>query len=184
MENHQTADLINVYLSLTNKMIDIQRNRAQTIEKIAISWETQFSPVSSDLKRIIGYIIPELFDNIQQHSQATAVEILHRKDDKYLAFLVIDNGITIPTSLKAGISEAVKGKSSKKDQGRGFGLPSILSLISNLDGQLIIISGNDIFSYNENQDCLNRDNFQGTIVGINLPLTLKCNSKLFYKLIG
>lgn len=184
MNNHQPADLINIYLSLTHKMIDIQRNRAQTIEKIAISWEAQFGPLSTDLKRILGYIIPELFDNIQQHSQATAVEIFHKKDDKYLAFLVVDNGVTIPKSLKAGISEAIKGKSSKKDQGRGFGLPSILSLTSNLDGQLIIISGNDIFTYNENKDCLDHDNFQGTIVGVNFPLTLKCDSKLFYKLIG
>ena len=64
MSNHEVANLINSYLSLTRKMIDIQQNRAQTIEKVAIAWESQFGPVSGDLQRILGYIIPELFDNI------------------------------------------------------------------------------------------------------------------------
>jgi hypothetical protein len=101
----------------------------------------------------IKYIISELVDNIEQHSDFTTASIMAQYYPKknMVDIGVIDNGITIPYLLEinnlGGIDDcnrilsAINGISTKKEIGRGYGLSSSTKItIDGLDGECYIVS--------------------------------------------
>ncbi len=108
-------------------------------------------------KNAFGYVVSELISNVYEHSKFKVAYIMAQKYQnlEFLELCVVDNGISIPESLrKAGyefntdekaIGEAVlHGTSSKKSpEGRGYGLRTIVKLlVKGLGGYGIIVSGN------------------------------------------
>jgi len=122
--------------------------------------ETKF-----DIKNInvIGYIIGELYNNIQEHSKSTNnYVILQHYQNLGLEISVYDNGIGISGSFKNhsrpfendlnAIEQAISGVSTKNsgiDQATsGTGLISIKNIIKrNKEDEFIIISNKGIYHY-------------------------------------
>ncbi len=101
----------------------------------------------------INYLLAELSDNIEQHSQFTQASIMtqYYSDKKYIDVGIFDNGITIPTLFEKkglkfsddcdAIKKAIEGVSTKEEQGRGFGLKTSKNLVlEGLNGEMYIIS--------------------------------------------
>ena len=101
----------------------------------------------------VNYLLGELSDNIEQHSQFTHASIMtqYYNNKRYLDIGLFDNGITIPGLFeKKGLSfkddcealkKAIEGVSTKEEQGRGFGLRTSKSLVlEGLNGEMYIFS--------------------------------------------
>jgi hypothetical protein len=128
----------------------------------------------------IKYIISELCDNIDQHASATQAAVIAQKygAKSIIAIGVVDNGISIPGSFTANgipfdndadaIRKAVSGVSTKKETGRGYGLPSSLKIVTEgLGGSVLICSGRGALVTGTDADklyILENDVFNGTVV--------------------
>ncbi len=101
----------------------------------------------------VNYLLAELSDNIEQHSQFTQASIMtqYYSDKKYIDVGIFDNGITIPTVFEKkgvqfsddcdAIKKALEGESTKEEQGRGFGLRTSKKLVlEGLDGEMYVLS--------------------------------------------
>lgn len=102
------------------------------------------------------YVIGELMDNIYQHSEFTYASVMAQKYGKkgFIELCFFDNGITIPGSFakhgkaypKDGhakaIYDAISGKSTEADVGRGFGLSTNVDMFRDIGGEVLIVSGN------------------------------------------
>ena len=101
----------------------------------------------------VNYLLAELSDNIEQHSQFTQASIMtqYYSDKKYIDVGIFDNGITIPTVFEKkgvqfsddcdAIKKALEGVSTKEEQGRGFGLRTSKKLVlEGLDGEMYVLS--------------------------------------------
>lgn len=106
-----------------------------------------------NLCNTIFYLLGELADNIDQHSHFSHASIIanYDKNKKEIYICVFDNGLTIPGSFEArsvsfkddsdAVKQALEGKSTKKEGGRGTGLRSSKNLVENgLNGDFFIIS--------------------------------------------
>jgi hypothetical protein len=109
----------------------------------------------------INFILSELADNIKEHSEYTHGSLMAQYFPKkdIIDIGVIDNGISIPVVFKRNgiifdndciaILSALKGKSTKKEGNRGFGLPTTDKIITGaLNGAFYIIS-NKGFIYSD-----------------------------------
>ncbi|MFH1310791.1 MAG: ATP-binding protein [Nanoarchaeota archaeon] len=101
----------------------------------------------------VNYLLAELSDNIEQHSQFTQASIMtqYYSDKKYIDVGIFDNGITIPSLFEKkgvqflddcdAIKKAIEGVSTKEEQGRGFGLRTSKNLVlEGLNGEMYILS--------------------------------------------
>ena len=101
----------------------------------------------------INYLLAELSDNIEQHSQFTQASIMtqYYPDKKYIDVGIFDNGISIPALFEKkglkfsddcdAIKKAIEGVSTKEEQGRGFGLRTSKNLVlEGLNGEMYILS--------------------------------------------
>ena len=101
----------------------------------------------------IPYVLGELTDNIEQHSNYSNAFIFLKYDsEKEIAEICIfDDGLTIPSVFKKSnlyflkdsdaIKMALRGKTTKKeDISRGFGLKTTKSIVEALNGKMQIIS--------------------------------------------
>ncbi|WP_461435770.1 hypothetical protein [Methanosphaera sp.] len=120
--------------------------------------------------------------NIKDHSKFNNAYILAKKqEDNIIDLSFLDYVITLPFTLQQHkednltIYDATKGLSSKKEEGRGFGLPSTIKIISSMiQGELIIASRNAIYykTYqNELSDNLNSSLVNGTLVSMRFDCT-------------
>ncbi len=129
------------------------------------------SSKSGDIQTPIKYVIGELIANIDEHSKCNDSIFMAQNYSK-LKFLeggFFDNGITIPGSfrdaglLKEGIkdSECIKqattGTSTKKDGGRGHGLPSTIKILKAMNGDVFIVSGRGALYLNGTDKYVNED---------------------------
>lgn len=124
-----------------------------------------------------------MLSNIKDHSKFNNAYILAKKqEDNIIDLSFSDDGITLPFTLQQHkednltIYDATKGLSSKKEEGRGFGLPSTIKIISSMiQGELIIASRNAIYykTYqNELSDNLNSSLVNGTLVSMRFDCKL------------
>ncbi|MDP3026339.1 MAG: hypothetical protein Q8N63_01425 [Nanoarchaeota archaeon] len=101
----------------------------------------------------VNYLLAELSDNIEQHSQFTQASIMtqYYPTKKYLDVGLFDNGITIPSLFEKknisfkddcdAIKKAIEGVSTKDEEGRGFGLRTSKNLVlEGLNGEMHIFS--------------------------------------------
>ena len=97
----------------------------------------------------LGWIansISEMVDNIQQHAKVSSAYILAQfyPGKKFLDICILDTGISIPGSYEAhgvefetdgeAIKKALSGVSTRREGGRGKGLPTTMEAVSNLFG--------------------------------------------------
>ena len=112
----------------------------------------------SHLQNPILYILGELSDNINQHSQYTKgfIFLNYDKNSKEAWLMIYDNGISIPGGFKKNqiffsddsqaIEMAMKGRSTKKEEGRGFGLSTSRKLVEKgFNGNFAVFSGEGIY---------------------------------------
>jgi len=120
------------------------------MEKIFEELKAKFP---KNLYNIIFYLLGELADNIDQHSNFSCASIMadYDKNKKEINICIFDDGITIPGAFEAksiltkddidAIKQALEGKSTKKEEGRGTGLRSSKNLVEKgLNGDFYIIS--------------------------------------------
>jgi len=99
------------------------------------------------------YVAAELMDNIYQHSGFTNALVMAQLFPKknFLEVCFFDNGISIPANMEAhgmafetdveAINHAIRGLSTKPEEGRGRGLGNSLKLItSGMKGEALIVS--------------------------------------------
>ncbi|MBX6379516.1 MAG: ATP-binding protein [Thermoflavifilum aggregans] len=143
-------------------------------------------------QNLYSYLIYEMVDNIVEHAQVEAGWLFaqYYKQKAYLDLCILDTGVTILGSYQrfgvTGIykhSDAIRkaieeGCSTKLESGRGHGLSDSFRKIKQLQGDLILISGDGLLHNN----FLYLDlpaSWQGTIVFFRIPMQQKFD---FYKL--
>ncbi|WP_337860401.1 ATP-binding protein [Ferroplasma sp.] len=135
----------------------------------------------SNAKNLTGYMIGELFDNIEQHSGSSNNYLILQYYDKLgLEISIYDDGIGIPGDFKIHgirkkddsecLEEAISGISTKGEE-RGYGLNTINNIISSNKGvEFIIISGQGIYHYLNNSKSIynveEKYKFNGTLISI------------------
>lgn len=134
----------------------------EVIEKVNDKYQTLLSslfinqPYQTDLTQALGIFLGEMIDNVEEHSQAHELWILSQYWQRLgeLEICLLDDGIGFYNSYKSAnitvkdhleaIDKAVKGISTKKIEGQGYGINRSIYLIteSSLNGEFLIISGN------------------------------------------
>lgn len=129
-------------------------NKENINEKINILVESMGEKIPEEFGDSIPYLLAELTDNIEQHSQFTHASIMAQYFPKknYVDIGILDNGLSIPRVFEKNkisfsedyeaIDKALKGTTTKKEEGlRGYGLQSSKKIVRDLiDGELHIIS--------------------------------------------
>lgn len=102
------------------------------------------------------YILSELIDNIYEHAHARRAYVMAQcyPSRGLMEATFMDDGVTIPGSLKAGtgkaypagrafvaIFDALRGKSAKPGGERGYGLRTSVRVVNELGGEALIVSG-------------------------------------------
>lgn len=172
------------------------------VEKEALNL---FREISSKLPSSFGsntlpYILSELSDNIDQHSEFTFASLMAQfyPQKEYMDLAVLDNGVSIPLNFEKNdkkfesdsdaIIKAVSGDiSTKKNEGlRGYGLKSCKNLsLKGFKGELHLISRRGAIFLKSGvspkfYDFENKT-LEGTLIYFRLPTPKK--EILFYKLI-
>ena len=146
--------------------------------------------INKDNVTPLKFIFHELIANIYDHSKFENAYVMGKKDSDFYEFAFLDDGITIPSSLKKlnypikndcdAIIKAINGLSSKNDLGyieRGTGLNNTINIVtSGGDGEVLIVSGcalvhittENIIVREIPQDCIN-----GTLVSLRMNLNSK-----------
>lgn len=129
----------------------------------------------------INYLLAELSDNIEQHSEFTQASIItqYYPDKKYIDIGIFDNGITIPALFEKkgikftddcdAIKKAIEGMSTKEESGRGFGLKTSKKLVlEGLNGKMHILSRKGALTLNpkdkEESEKLMKKGLKGTLI--------------------
>jgi hypothetical protein len=101
------------------------------------------------------YVVGELVDNIYQHSLFDYAYIMAQRYParRFVELCFYDDGIGIPGSFQlAGkrcsranhyraIYDAMRGVSTKPEEGRGYGLSSNVEMFRDVGGEVLIVSG-------------------------------------------
>lgn len=143
----------------------------------------------------IANAISEMVDNIQQHAKVNTAYILAQfyPGKKFLDICILDTGISIPGSYEAhniefksdgeAVMKALSGVSTRKEGGRGKGLPTTMEAVSNLfGGEAVVMSrkGVAIVGSKMKIDILESSiGWQGTLLLLRIPVQKKSLPKLF-----
>ena len=136
------------------------------------------------------YLVGELVTNIYEHSQFRHAYVMAQRYPckGFVEICFFDDGNTIPGSLSSAglnfssdvesISMAVNGLSSKKTEGRGYGLQSNVRICSEgLKANICLVSRSGVLHIDENGPKVYnlRDEYKlpGTIISIRLPYPAK-----------
>jgi hypothetical protein len=168
------------------------------IYKIAFSGKfEERTAVQNDIKYIFGEVVA----NIDEHSKCSKsfFTAQHYMNKGFFEAAFLDNGITIPGTFKQKgilkdlkdveyIKKATEGISTKEGGGRGHGLPSICKIIKDMNGDILIVSGNGALYINGTDKYLKEDmvyslsdslKLGGTLVSLRLHMPI--NPVDFYK---
>ncbi len=140
----------------------------------------------------IHYILGELADNMDEHSNFTFASIMaqYYPQKEYLDIAVLDNGITIPYNFEknkinfSNDSEAIKKAlygevtTKKKEKMRGFGLKSCKDIsLEEIKGEIHIVSRKGVIILKDNQKLHFHDfddiPLEGTFLYFRLPTPKK-----------
>ena len=139
----------------------------------------------------VSYLLGELTDNIEQHSQFTHASIMAQyfSQKKYIDIGILDNGLTIPgvfENNKISFSEdsdailkAISGTTTKKEDGtRGFGLHSTKQIVRDLcNGELHLISRKGALIFEPNLLAKKYNFIQNPLKGTLIYIRIKTPSK-------
>jgi len=142
------------YIPINHIQRDSQNNTGQMNKEANDLLNKIRSKIPINFGQSIIYIIGELADNIDQHSNFSFASVMaqYYPNKNYLDICFIDNGMTIPwvfevnrisfNSDSDAINQALQGKvSTKKDEGlRAFGLKSCKKLVEETNGEIHIVS--------------------------------------------
>lgn len=158
--------------------IDRTKNIEEEINKLLKEIEKE---IPETFGSSIPYIIGELVDNIEQHSNYSNAFIFLRYDteEKQLEIGVFDDGLTIPLVFEKNdiqfskdseaIKMALEGTTTKKeDITRGFGLITTSSIVKALNSNMQIISRKGILDMQNSKIDINdfEKEFSGTLIYI------------------
>ena len=153
--------------------------------------ESMANKIPKEFGDSIPYLLAELTDNIEQHSQFTHASIMAQyfPKKKYVDIGILDNGLSIPKVFEENkisfsqdndaIDKALKGTTTKEEEGlRGYGLSSSKKIIRDLiNGILYIISRKgvkifepDLFSKSYE---LGKNSLKGTLIYMRLNVPPK-----------
>lgn len=145
------------------------------------------------------FVFHELISNIYDHSKFENAYVMGKKDGKFYEFGFLDDGITIPTSLKKlkspikddcdAIIQAINGLSSKNELGyieRGTGLNNTINIVtSRSNGEVLIVSGCALIHISNNDNItarkIPRDCVNGTLVSLRMNLDSKIDIYKYLK---
>lgn len=131
----------------------------------------------------VSFGLTEMINNVFEHSQAREAWILAQwyPNKKFIDLCIVDTGITILGAYKKysfainndieAISSAVRGKSTKPEKTRGFGLGPTSRIVTELfDGTFMIVSGFAAFQRNGKSAKLYqlREPWQGTAIAMRM----------------
>lgn len=162
------------------------KSREQILSSLLDILLTQIG-CKQNLLNALGYTLAEMYDNIWQHSKTKYGWFLSQyyRNKKYADICFVDNGITIKGSYQRkkirvandakAIELALKGKSTKTIEGRGYGLWTTkrLTTESSLRGEFLIISGQSgYYESREKKMLFNLPRYwQGTIILLRINKT-------------
>ena len=146
----------------------------------------------------LKFIFHELIANVYDHSKFENAYVMGKLDNNYYEFSFLDDGITIPASLKKlntpikndcdAIIKAINGLSSKNELGyveRGTGLNNTINIVtSGSNGEVLIVSGcalihltkDNIIAREVPNDCID-----GTLVSLRMNLNSKIDIYKYLK---
>ena len=165
-------------------------NNEDINKEVNILLESMANKIPEEFGDSIPYLLAELTDNIEQHSQFTHASIMAQyfPRKKYVDIGILDNGLSIPTVFEKNkisfsqdndaIDKALKGTTTKKEGSRGYGLSSSKKIIRDLiNGTLHILSrrGVKIFEpslFSKSYE-LEKSSLKGTLIymRLNVPLS-------------
>jgi len=129
-------------------------NKEDINKRVNILLDSINNKIPKEFGDAIPYLLAELTDNIEQHSQFTHASIMAQYFPRknYVDIGILDNGLSIPGVFKrnkipfsedcGAINKALKGTTTKKEGLRGYGLQSSKKIVRDLiNGELHIISG-------------------------------------------
>jgi len=197
-------DLLQYFNTIMNSSINISKTFVPFIKlpKISKDYDMESHKIfdairewSENIYEPLEFVIDELVGNIYQHANRTNAYILaqYYPMRRFVEVAIIDDGIGIPKSLRDAynfgnlndselIIKAIEGYSSKKEEGRAFGLGSSLHIVVEvLNGEALIssIKGMVYLNNNNNKEMLVSDTIgyiKGTLIGIRIPVHDDINS--------
>lgn len=141
---------------------------------------------TSSFKSSLKYLTSELVNNVNEHANIDHYWLLAQyweQPTKTCEIVIADCGIGYKQSYQGtcfeahsdreAIINALEGKSSKRENARGQGIPSITRMfVDGYGGKLIIMSGKSIVYYkqNERKEMKLKSHWQGALVSINFNL--------------
>ena len=141
-----------IYMPLVTLPIE-QENCEAVLQRIYELGDT--SVIFSSNPDAFKYVIGELVDNIYEHSGFKHAFVMAQKYSNlgFIELGFLDDGVTIPGSFRKygwpygrkehyqAITDAIRGLSTKKEAGRGYGLDSSVKIFLELGGQVLVVSG-------------------------------------------
>lgn len=200
-KKEEITDIDNLSPTIILPLICSQKLKMENINSIKkIEPEKSYSELENEImdelkipqfnKNILNFIFHELTSNIYDHSEFSKGLVMGKsyRDFKEISFM--DDGITIPTSLRNGnysfendcnaILEAVNGLSTKNELGfieRGTGLNNTLNIVANgCGGSALICSGCGLVSICQNEVYvrdINKTPINGTLISLKMNLKEK-----------
>ena len=170
------------------KHFDKEKDIDEEINKVLDSIEEKIPKSFGDS---IRYILAELSDNIEQHSNFSNASVMaqYYPNKKYVDLGVFDDGISIPGLFEKNnikfskdseaINLALSGTTTKKEEiSRGFGLESSKKLVKDaLNGKMHIISRKGTVIIEQNSKIKVHDFTRNFLQGTLLYMRLKTPKK-------
>lgn len=139
----------------------------------------------------LKFIFHELIGNIYDHSLFKEAHVMGKSNQDYYEFGFMDDGITIPVSLKnnnflfkndcEAIIKAINGLSTKNKTGyieRGTGLNNTINITTNAFKGSVIIVSNGGLVYITHESIISRDIPKNSISGTMICLRMNVNKKI------
>lgn len=180
-----------------NKNVDF--NQAESIRKVNADNDNSSEIANEIIDNLnlnrnnitsLKFIFHELIANIYDHSKFDTAYVMGKKNENFYEFSFLDNGITIPQSLKnadyqiendsTAIVKAINGLSSKNELGyveRGTGLNNSINIVtSGSGGEVLILSGCGLVHITKNETVsreIAKNRVDGTLVSVRMNLDSK-----------
>lgn len=140
------------------------------------------------LKEFLATTIGEIFSNCINHSEQDIVlllfDIIFENDELYLYINVIDFGVTLVTNVQNYMSKkgkhysgidcvkwAIQNGNTTREGSGGYGLPSLINYIEEVNGELFIFSGDTYYKLSNQKGEI--ENAKGFFDGTTVTMKVK-----------